>query len=745
MSEHPKIRPGHLQRAAIVYVRQSTLAQVEHNRESTVRQYDLAERAVAWGWPRAAVRVIDEDLGVSGTSTAGRSGFAQVTAMVALGQVGIVLALECSRLARNNADWYRLLDLAGMTDTLIGDADGLYHPGQFNDRLVLGMKGTMSECEIHILRARLAGGIASKASRGELQRALPVGLVWTDPRGRDDPGRVQLHPDEAVRGVIAAIFERFAVAGSVRATWLWLREQGLKFPLMPVVYMHDLGEITWVAPTYHAVHTVLTHPAYAGAYVYGRTAQRRRIDPDGTVHVSRHLLPRDQWQVCIPGHHTGYIDWDTYLANQERIRTNIRPERHAAGTGAVREGCALLQGLAVCATCGRKLAVFYQGKTKSKPGYYCNGTAELVDGKGVRHLTTGGAGIDTAVAQAVLDAMAPAALEAALAAAEDLEHGHETVLAQHAREVERARYEASRAERRYRAVDPDNRLVARGLEADWEKALTALAATEDALEQRRRRRPAPLTPDERSQVLALASDLPSVWDAPTTTDKDRKQLLHALLEEVVITITRSPGAGQADLLLRWKGGATSDLTLTMRRAQPAIRTSDDTIDLIRRLAVHHPDAVIAGILNRQGKRTARGLSYTASRVQSLRYHRDIPAYQPHARTAEGDLLTVADAAKTLGTAPSTLHRWINDGFIPAEQDTPGAPWRIRLTPNLRALFVDTAPDGWLVMQDATKALGISRQTVLQRVKRGELQAVHVTTGRRKGLRINVSPPQQGLF
>jgi excisionase family DNA binding protein len=284
-----------------------------------------------------------------------------------------------------------------------------------------------------------------------------------------------------------------------------------------------------------------------------------------------------------------------------------------------------------------------------------------------------------------------------------------------------------------------------GYETDWDKALADLAAAEAALDARRQRRPAPLTPAERAQVLALADDLPAVWDAATTTDKDRKHLLHALLDEIFITITRNPGAGQADLLIRWKGGATTDLTLAIRRAQPKIRTSDDTIDLITRLAAHHPDAVIAGILNRQGKRTARGLSYTASRVQSLRYHRNIPAYQPTPATVEGDLLTVAEAAKTLGTAPSTLHRWINDGFIPAEHDTPGAPWRIRLTTDLRNLFVDTAPDGWLVMQDATKTLGVSRQTVLQRVKRGELQAVHVRNGRRKGLRINVSQTQDGLF
>ena len=745
MSEHPKVRASHLQRAAIVYVRQSTLAQVEHNRESTARQYDLAERAVGLGWARSAVRVIDEDQGVSGASTTGRSGFAQVAAQVGLGQVGLVLALECSRLARNNADWYRLLDLAGMSDTLIGDADGLYHPGQFNDRLVLGMKGTMSEAELHILRARLAGGIRSKAARGELHCALPVGLVWADSRDGHDPGQVLLHPDEAVHGVIAAIFEQFAVSGSARGVWLWLREQGLKFPLAPLAYMHALGEITWVEPTYHAVHNVLTHPAYAGTYVYGRTSQQRRIGPDGQIHVSRRVLPREQWQVCIPDHHDGYIDWDTYLANQDRIGANIRPQRHAPGTGAVREGAALLQGLAVCGACGRKLAVFYQGKAKSAQAYYCSGAGQIVDGRGTRHLQTGGVGIDAAVMQAFLTALVPAALAACLAAADDLEHGHETVLAQHTREVERARYDAARAERRYRAVDPDNRLVARGLEADWEKALTALAAAEAALERRASRRPAALSADERAQVLALADDLPAVWDAPTTTDKDRKLLLRTLLDEVVITITRDETTGQADLLIRWKGGAITELTIPIKRAQPTIRTDEDTIDLIRRLAAHHPDAVIAGILNRQHRRTARGLSYTASRVQSLRHHWDIPCHQPSHDTPKGELLTVADAARTVGTAPSTLHRWINDGFIPGEQDTPGAPWRIRLTDQLRALFVDDGPDGWLVMQDATKALGVSRQTVLQRVKRGDLQAVHVRSGRRKGLRINVTRTQDGLF
>ena len=739
MSENPKVSTTHRQRAAIVYVRQSTLTQLERNRESTTRQYDLVAKAVALGWPRGAVRVIDEDQGISGSSTQGRLGFAELAAQVGLGQVGIVLALEVSRLARNNADWYRLLDLAGMTDTLIADADGLYHPGLFNDRLVLGMKGTMSEAELHILRARLDGGVRNKAARGELKRALPVGLVWGE-----GLAEVLFHPDEAVTGVIAAVFERFAACGSARAVWLWLREQGLKWPLAPAAYLHGTG-IRWVEPTYHGVHNVLTHPAYAGAYVYGRTKFERRLDADGQIRTRRRVLPREQWQVLIPEHHPGFIDWETYEANTAKIAANTRPVRHEPGTGAVREGCALLQGLAACGICGRKLAVFYQGPSKATPGYYCTGSGALVNGRGTRHLQLGGLAIDAAVAAAFLAALAPAALSACLAAVEELEHGHDTALAGHRREVERTRYDAARAERRYLAVDPDNRLVARGLEADWEKTLTALAAAEAELDRRQKRRPAALSAGERATVLALGNDLNGIWAAPSTTDKDRKQLLHTLLDEVIVTLTADGRDRRADLQIRWKGGAISDLTVPLKRAQPKIRTDDHTIELIRRLVVHHPDAVIAGILNRQGRRTARNLSYTANRVQSLRHHWSIPCYQQPTEVSEGELVTVAEAAATLGLAPSTLHRWLGDGFIAGEQTTPGAPWRIRMNDELRALFVDDAPDGWLAMLEATMAHGVSRQTLLQRVKRGELRAVHVRTGRRKGLRIEPPLAPEGLF
>src|SRR6266536_3082385 len=326
MSEAVKVTGSHRSRAAVIYVRQSTLVQVERNTESRARQLDLVTRAGELGWPRGAIRVV-EDQGVSASVTGQRDGVESLVAEVALGQVGIILALEASRLARDNAAWYRLLDLAGICDTLVADADGVYHPALFNDRLILGMKGILAESELHVLRARLEGGIKNKAARGELRRGLPVGLIW----GEAD-GEIRFHPDEAVTGVIAAVFGQFAVSGSVRATWLWLRAQGLRWPLQKVAYTRrgsGTPEITWVEPTYHAVHTTLTHPAYAGAYVYGRTRKERYLDPGGALRQRSRRLPRDQWEVLIPDHHPGFTDWDTYLANQARIGTNTRPQaRH---------------------------------------------------------------------------------------------------------------------------------------------------------------------------------------------------------------------------------------------------------------------------------------------------------------------------------------------------------------------------------------------------------------------------------
>ena len=442
MTDSSKVKPAHLHRTAFVYVRQSTATQVEHHRESTERQYALVDKACALGWQRDHVSIIDEDLGLSGASATDRSGFARTTAEVALARVGIILGLEVSRLARNNADWYHLLDLCAMTYTLIGDADGLYHPALFNDRLVLGLKGTMSEAELHILRARLDGGIRNKAARGELRRGLPVGFVWGE-----EEGEVRFHPDEAVASAIGTVFERFEAFGSVRRVWLWFRSEELNFPLQSI----QLREIQWVAPTYHAIHCVLTSPVYAGAYVYGKTRHERYVDEQGRVRKRVRKLPRSEWGVLIPEHHEGYIDWATYEANQTRISNNIRPQPHQGG-GAVREGAALLQGLATCGHCGRRLRTHYRGRNHT-PGYHCAGK-DIVDGRGVYCLSVGGVQIDEALTHVFLEALTPAGMQAALAAAEQLEANHDAALGQWRLAVERARYEAERAERRHRAVEP---------------------------------------------------------------------------------------------------------------------------------------------------------------------------------------------------------------------------------------------------------------------------------------------------
>ena len=733
MSERSKLTSSHLRRQAFVYLRQSSQAQVERNVESTARQYALVTRATELGFTREQVVVIDEDLGISGSGLSERSGFARLTAEVALGHAGLVLGLEVSRLARNNVDWYRLLDLCGVTDTVIGDADGIYHPGSFNDRLLLGLKGTMSEAELHVLRARLQGGIRNKAERGELRKALPVGLVW----GEAD-GEILLDPDEAIRGAIATIFDRFAELGSVRQVWLWMRRERVQFPMRRFTH----GEIEWTVPTYHQVHSVLDSPVYAGAYAFGKTRRERYVDEHGNTRQRMRRLPQAEWGVLIWDHHLGYVDKATFENNRARIAANTRPRAHQAG-GAVREGSALLQGIAICGRCGRKLHVAYDGaRGHSRPVYQCPGRI-LVENRGSWCMRVGGMQIDHAVADALLAALTPAGVKAALTAAEALEADHDAALSQWRLQVEQARYQAQRAERRYRQVEPEHRLVARGLERDWEKALGALAETEAELTLREHQRPLVLTDAEREQLLALGSDLGRVWAAPTTSDRDRKQLLRSLIEEVILDVQREQD--QATVTIRWKGGAITELAVPLLRHQPTIRTDEDTITLLGRLAAHYDDATIAGILNRQGRRSATGQRFTAQIVSSLRNHYKIPRYQPPTQPPDGELLPISKAADQLGVAASTLHRWLQAGFIAGEQDTPGAPWRIRVNDQLRALFVEDAPAGYVPIVDAMRALRVSRQTVLQRVKRGELQALHVRNGRRKGLRILAPQAESTLF
>ncbi len=556
MSERSKLTSSHLRRAAFVYVRQSSQAQLERNVESTDRQYQLVARAVELGFTREQVVVIDEDLGISGSGLSDRSGFARLAAEVALGHAGLVLGLEVSRLARNNVDWYRLLDLCGVTDTVIGDADGVYHPGSFNDRLLLGLKGTMSEAELHVLRARLEGGIRNKAARGELRKALPVGLVWGE-----DEGEILLDRDEAVRGAIQTIFDRFAELGSVRQVWLWMRREQVMFPMRRFAH----GEIEWTAPTYHQIHSVLESPVYAGAYAFGKTRRERYVDEHGNTRQRIRRLPQADWGVLIWEHHPGYIDKATFDANRERIAGNTRPRAHQA-EGAVREGQALLQGIAVCGRCGRKLKVHYQGRRgHQSPAYHCPSSI-LVENRGSWCLRIGGGQIDQAVATALLAALTPAGVRAAVQAAEALESDHDAALKQWRLQVERAKYRADRAERRYRQVEPEHRLVARGLERDWEHALTELAKAEAELALREQQRPRALTSEEREQLLTLGADLGRLWSAPTTTDRDRKQLLRTLIEDV--TIDADHQERRATVTIRWRGGAITELAVTLPAASP---------------------------------------------------------------------------------------------------------------------------------------------------------------------------------
>ena len=580
----------------------------------------------------------------------------------------------------------------------------------------------------------MLGGLRNKAARGELRIPLPAGLVWGEA-----PGQILLHPDEAVRGAITAVFDRFAACGSARQVWLWLRENGLQLPSL-----RD-GQLAWVTAAYPAVHKILTHPAYAGAYVYGRTRAERYIDTSGTPAAKRRTVPRpEDWQVLITGHHPGYIDWDTYMANTARLAANMAPVRGADGTGATREGCALLKGLAICGICGRRLGVFYRGPARSIPGYQCNGGVLVGGGQGRFCTRVSGLRTDPAVAQHVLEVLTALALQAAIDAADQIEAGHDAALDQWRRQAEQARYAATRAERRYRAVDPENRLVARGLEAEWEAALQAAQDAEAELDRREAARPVRLSTGERAKLLVIAADLPALWAAPSTTDRDRKELLHTLLDDVVITADDT--SRTVRLVLHWKGGLISEITADLPRPKPPYRTSEDTVSLIGRLAAHYDDSMITKVLNQQKRRTATGMSFTPANVATIRKRHGIPpCHSGDAPDPDGEVMSVHQAAAELGITASTLYRWLNDGFVPGEQVTPGAPWRIHLTESIRNLVADDAPAGWVPVQVATTSLGVSRQTVLQRVKRGELRAVHIRAGRRKGLRIELPAPQDGLF
>ena len=699
--------------------------------QSRERQYELAEPAVALGWPAGEVVVVDEDQGRSGKSADGRNGFQGLVVEVGLGRVGIVVGIEVSRLARGNADWYRLLDLCALTDTLIADSDGIYHPGLHNDRLVLGLKGTMSEAELHVLRARLRGGSLHKAAKGELRLPLPAGLEY------DEQGLVRITPDEAVADAIATVFLYFDQLASARQVMLRLLEEGRKLPRRGT----SDRQVRWTTATYRAIHDILTNPVFAGAYAYGRKRTERRVE-GGVVRERQRRASREEWHVCIEGHHPGYITFERYLANQERLRANWRPPRGEGG-GAAREGRALLQGLIRCGRCGRVMQVGYSGKTLV-PNYSCVRGNQLYGTK--RCQSVGGRRIERVVLDAVFEALRPAGIEATLRAIEHTHDEHHARVRSAELELERARIHAERARRQFDACEPENRLVARTLEREWEQRLSDARRAEHSVADIATNRPDPLTEQEIAWCRMAGADLHKVFDAPSTSDRERKQLLRAILAEVVVTVDRASEQHVAELRVVWEGGAITEHSVPLSRTGSHTRcTNQDTIALVRQLAEQYPDKQIAAILARQGRLTGAGNPFTAHNVHGLRSYHKIPAAPVRATAHDGEMVTIAKAASELDVSTATVHRWLRDGFICGEQITPGAPWQIRLTDELRTRVCEQAPDGWLPLTQAADALGVARQTVLHKVQRGELAAVYVHTGKRKGLRIQVKPDQTGLF
>jgi excisionase family DNA binding protein len=654
-----RITPEHLARGAYVYVRQSTSDQLLNNPESRRRQYALTTRAQVLGWQN--VVVIDDDLGRSGGGQA-RPGFERLLAAICAGSVGAVLAIEASRLARNGRDWHTLLEFCAFVDTLIIDEDGVYDPRLVNDRLLLGMKGTFSELELSILRQRSQQALRLKAARGDLHTTVAVGYL----RGAND--RLEQDPNRRIREALSLVFCKFAEIGSVRQVALWLRQERIDLPI--VVHGVEGRVVEWRPPRYNTVYRLLTNPVYAGAYVFGRTGSRVRLEAGRKVITRGVARRRDEWEVLIRDHHEGYISWEEYERNQKTIAGNANM-KGAMVSGSVRNGGGVLVGLLRCGHCGRKLKVQHNG-LRGVARYVCNDAD-------VNHATTrkciafGNMRVDAAVSAEVLRVISPLALEAAFQMIADRERAGAEQLRQRELALEQARYEATRARRQYDAVDPDNRLVAGELERRWNECLAAVARIEDEIRSERGDQPAAISDDERAALLALADDLPRLWNHPAASAGTRKRILRAVLNEIVVTVEPD----RLHLLLHWQGGDHTRLEVVKNRAgQHRWKTDTATEDLIRELARTLPDQNIASVLNRLGMRSAKGHTWTQQRVRNFRCEHRITIYREGERAERRELI-LHEAANRLGVSKMTVIRLIRDGLLPARQICVGAPYVIR--------------------------------------------------------------------
>ena len=650
-----KVSAEHLARTAYLYVRQSTLRQVRDNTESAERQYALRQRAVQLGWGTEQIVVIDTDQGQSGASSAGREGFQRLVADVGLGKAGIVLGLEVSRLARNNADWHRLLEICALSRTLICDEDGLYDPADFNDRLLLGLKGTMSEAELHFIRARLQGGILSKARRGELPMPLPVGLVC------DPAGNVVLDPDTAVQNALRHLFATFARAGSARTVVQAFNRDGLLFPSR-VRFGERKGELVWSPMTHSRVLRTLHNPRYAGAFAYGQRRSRKTADGKTTTRA----VPRAEWTL-IADSHPGYITFETYEHNLRTLAANATAHGTDRASGPAREGPALLQGIAICGRCGQRMTVRYHTrKGVQVPDYQC--VRDNIQTSGKKCQVIPGADIDNTISQLLLDTVTPLALEVALNVQAELEARADDADKLRQSHIERARQHAELARRRYLAVDPDNRLVADTLEADWNDALRALQAARDEYDRQTAAANAALTEQHKQRIRRLASDFPKLWNDPATPARERKRITRLLIEDITLTKT-----DHVHLDIRFRGGQTTSLTIpkTLNSWQ-ARQTPADTLAEIDRLLDDHTDRETVKRLNQLGHRSGMKRPFTRAMIVKLRTTHDLPSHRERLR-ARG-MLTHQEIAQQLDVHPNTIHAWRRAGLLTAHRANDKNDW-----------------------------------------------------------------------
>ena len=648
MNASNKVTPDHLHRQAYLYVRQSSLRQVHENRESTARQYDLRRRAQALGWPADQIVVIDEDLGLSGATASERNGFQRLVAEVGLGRVGVVMGLEVSRLARSSTDWHRLLEICALADTLILDEDGIYDPSHFNDRLLLGLKGTMSEAELHVLRARLLGGQINKARRGELWIRPPIGYVC------DPDQRLVLDPDQQIQSAVRLLFETFHRTGSAMRVVRHFRTEGILWPRRIVTGVRA-GEVIFGALDHSRVLGVLHNPRYTGAFVYGRTRQRKH---GVQRHVRYRRLPREEWKVFLPNAHPGYLSWEQFESNQAKLLANAHGFGADRRKSPAREGTALLQGLVLCGRCGLRMTVRYhvtQGQLI--PDYVCQRAG--IESAQSPCQRVCGRGIDQAITQIVLEAVTPASLEVALEVFEQLRSRKEEIDRLRRAQVQRAREQAELAQRQFLLARPENRLVVDTLERQWNEKLALLSQAEEDYNRAVKIQGPHLSDQDRQYIQALAQDLPRVWKDPRTSARDRKRMLRLLIEDV--TLTRDK---MIRIQILWKGGATSCLEQPLPLSAPdLVRTPAETVEQVRALATEQTDGQIAKTLNVRWLRSPKGKPFTRLLIKHLRGAYGIQSYAEHLR-AQG-WRTAQEMAAQIGVHFTTAKRFAAQGLLRA--------------------------------------------------------------------------------